>query len=308
MIWAIIGSVLGLLLLILIFIFIVGERSILFLSSTNQFFKESGWLRFLKLQSLHGYVYLRWTDHYIHLCTSVIAPIFKKRAVDWLADRYHGKVISHDAAKAIITIEKDIPLTDLEQVIPYPTARELLLQASPDILISECPCRSFRENPCQPTQVCMIIGQPFVDFKLEHSPDTSRLINKKEALQILEEEHLRGHIHSAWFRDVALDRFIAICNCCKCCCSGVEGMVKYHSRTMSSSGYVSQLNDDRCVICGLCKDVCAFEAISCNDEGPIINWEKCLGCGVCTTQCPNDALSLVRDERKGVPLDVRMMM
>ena len=84
-------------------------------------------------------------------------------------------------------------------------------------------------------------------------------------------------------------------------------MVKYDSRTMSSSGYVSKLNNDLCTACGLCEEICAFEAISLDGEGPEINWEKCLGCGACTTQCPNNALSLVRDERKGLPLDVRML-
>jgi hypothetical protein len=28
---------------------------------------------------------------------------------------------------------------------------------------------------------------------------------------------------------------------------------------------------------------------------------------VCIGQCPNEAMSLVRDERKGIPLDVRLL-
>ena len=32
-----------------------------------------------------------------------------------------------------------------------------------------------------------------------------------------------------------------------------------------------------------------------------------MGCGVCVSQCPNDALSLTRDERKGIPLDVKAL-
>ena len=39
----------------------------------------------------------------------------------------------------------------------------------------------------------------------------------------------------------------------------------------------------------------------------VIDWQKCMGCGVCVSKCPNQALSLVRDERKGIPLDVRML-
>ena len=32
-----------------------------------------------------------------------------------------------------------------------------------------------------------------------------------------------------------------------------------------------------------------------------------MGCGVCLGRCPNEAMTLVRDERKGIPLDVRML-
>jgi ferredoxin len=216
-------------------------------------------------------------------------------------------MLPHELAREIITVNRDIPLRDLEQIIPYPTARKLVLHGPPDILLSECPCRSFRENPCQPTQVCMIIGQPFVDFKMEHSPGTSRIVSQQEALQLLEEEHKRGHFHSAWFRDVTLDRFIAICNCCKCCCAGVEGMTRYGSNFISSSGYVISIDETACTACGLCEQTCAFGAISVDGDMAKADWEKCLGCGACATQCPNDALSLLRDERKGIPMDVRMI-
>ena len=307
MLWIVLGGILGFILLTFFFVYIIGERSVLLRSSTKRFLQESGWLRSLNLKSLHGYVYLRWPGHYIHLCIHYFAPLFKRGIVEWMSDHYHGKVLTHDLAKAIITLNKEIPLIDLEQIIPYPTARKLVLDGSPDIILCECPCRSFRENPCQPTQVCLMIGQPIVNFKLEHSPKTSRLISKEEALTILEEEHRRGHIHSAWFKDVLLDRFVAICNCCKCCCAGIEAMVKYDSSIMASSGYVSQINEELCTACETCVEACPFSAISINGGKATIDWVKCLGCGVCTTQCPMGAISLIRDERKGIPMDVRML-
>jgi ferredoxin len=303
--WYITGGILGFILGAATTLWLFNERWQLLRPSTKWLFRESGWLRFLNFKAIHGY--LRWTGHYIHLCTNFIAPLFKARAVNWLAARYHGKVLTHDLARAIITLDREIPLRDLEQIIPYPTARNLVLHGSPDILLSECPCRSFREKPCQPTQVCMIIGQPFVNFKLEHSPHSSRLVSKEEALTLLEEEHKRGHIHSAWFRDVTLNRFLAICNCCKCCCGGIEGMVKYGSPMMASSGYVSQVDENLCSACETCVEACAFGAISIDGDKATVNWAKCLGCGVCTAQCPNEAISLTRDERKGLPLDVRML-
>jgi Pyruvate/2-oxoacid:ferredoxin oxidoreductase delta subunit len=304
--WYIIGAILGLL-VVFGLIWTHCERGKLLHPSTRRLFREGGWKRFLNLKSLHGYIYLRWTTRYIAMCVQVIAPLFKTRAVNWLAARYHGKVITHELAREIILVNQEVPLVDLEQIIPYPSARNLVLNGPPDIVVTECPCRSFRDNPCQPTQVCMIIGQPFVNFKLEHSPEKSRLINREEALMLLEEEHQRGHVHSAWFRDVTLDRFIAICNCCKCCCGGIEGMMKYGSPMMVASGYVSQVDESSCTSCGLCVGICPFEAISIIDEHAVIAWSKCLGCGICTTQCPNKALSLIRDEKKGIPLDVRWL-
>jgi heterodisulfide reductase subunit A-like polyferredoxin len=54
-------------------------------------------------------------------------------------------------------------------------------------------------------------------------------------------------------------------------------------------------------------DACPFGALSLN-EVLTVNLEKCMGCGVCAGQCPGEAISLERDERKGVPLDVRSLV
>ena len=181
------------------------------------------------------------------------------------------------------------------------------LQTAGDVAVLQCACRQNRDNPCEPLQVCMAIGQPFVDFVLEHHPKGSRRITQAEALELLEAEHERGHLHSAWFKDACLGRFYAICNCCKCCCGGVETMVKYGAPSMASSGYVAQVDETLCAACATCADACVFEAIE-MDGTAIVNWESCMGCGVCVGQCPNEAVTLVRDERKGVPLDVRLLV
>jgi heterodisulfide reductase subunit A-like polyferredoxin len=100
-----------------------------------------------------------------------------------------------------------------------------------------------------------------------------------------------------------MDRFYAICNCC---CGGIEAMVKYDIPIVASSGYVAQVDETLCTACATCEDACPFEAIHVN-ETSIVNWEACMGCGVCVGQCPDEAVSLVRDERKGMPLDMRLL-
>jgi heterodisulfide reductase subunit A-like polyferredoxin len=83
-------------------------------------------------------------------------------------------------------------------------------------------------------------------------------------------------------------------------------MVKYGSPALASSGYVAQVDDEKCINCGVCVETCAFNALS-MDQTLAVDWAKCMGCGACASQCPADGIALVRDERKGVPLDVRWL-
>ena len=283
-----------------------GERWMPLRPSTWKFMQVAGLQRLLNLSALHGYVYGRWIKGYINVLINYAIPRLGSRGKNWLAGHYHGKVLTSELAKAIITLDHDIPLQNIEQIIPYPFARDLVLKGPPDVAVFQCGCRQTRENPCQPIQVCMVIGQPFVDFTIDHHPNSSRRLTQAEALELLEAEHKRGHLHSAWFKDALLDRFYAICNCCKCCCGGIEAMVKYGAPTMVSSGYVAKVDEASCTACGACEDACAFKAIKMN-ESATVNWEKCMGCGVCAGQCPTEAIALIRDERKGIPMDVRQL-
>lgn len=288
-------------------LWIYGERGRLLRKSTWMAMKAQGWKNMLNFKAGHSYIYGRWSGQYLNLLVNRVMPNLSKRGRRRYVDKHHGKVITHEQARAVITLNKNIPLRDLEQIIPYPTARKLLLQGPPDVVVQECGCRHARLQHCQPTQVCMIIGKPFTDFVLEHKPETSRRLSQAEALELLHQEHERGHVHSVWFKDVMLDRMYAMCNCCKCCCGGIETMVRYKTPMVASSGYVASVDASRCEACGTCEKACPFGAIK-TDKTAKVKWESCMGCGVCEVKCPNQAMSLVRDEKKGLPFDVRLMV
>jgi hypothetical protein len=224
---------------ILLGFLLLGERGRLVLPASRKMLRELNGRQIFSLHALHAYIYGRWTAQYVSFFLNYVPGFYRVMLTKLLPDRYHAKVLTHDHATAIITLNKDIPLRDLEQVIPYPKARKLVLQAPPEVAVYECPCRHARPDPCLPTQVCMVIGQPFVDFILEHHPKTSRKITQAEALEILAGEHERGHVHTAWFKEDCLGRFYAICNCCKCCCGGIEVMRGDGAPIFASSGYVS---------------------------------------------------------------------
>jgi MinD superfamily P-loop ATPase len=53
------------------------------------------------------------------------------------------------------------------------------------------------------------------------------------------------------------------------------------------SGFTARIDPDRCSACGLCRDLCRWEAI---DENFKVNSIDCEGCGVCVHFCPEDAI------------------
>ena len=309
--------------------------------STRAFIREARRLPGYSLFDwLHGYVYARWPYLYIgigtgeHLLARKARPIIvwadrlikargetrataDRRANDSyqkipsagisFADTYHGKVVTLEAAKQLVTVKQDINLGDLEHIIPYALARDIVLQNPDHIAVLDCPCRASRAQPCRPLDVCLIVGEPFAGFIREHQPDRSRWISSDEAVAILAAEHERGHVHHAFFKDAMLGRFYAICNCCSCCCGAMQAQ-RNGVPMLTASGYVSRQDANLCIGCGTCAEHCQFGAISVYDGLSFIDAAACMGCGVCVDKCEQGALSLILDEDKGVPLEINSLM
>jgi Pyruvate/2-oxoacid:ferredoxin oxidoreductase delta subunit len=276
---------------------------------------------------LHGYVYMRWPYLYIgigvgeHPLAKWLAPfggllnrlITKKKPDESIeshvgfADTYHGKAVPLETAKRLVTINQEIKIQDLEQVIPYQRARSIVMHNPDHIVALECPCRAARPNPCLPLDVCLIVGEPFAGFVREHHPQRSRWITRDEAIDILKAEDERGHVHHAFFKDAMLERFYAICNCCDCCCGAMQAQ-RSGTPMLASSGYLSQVDEDLCIGCGDCVPFCQFHALEITDGQNRVIYEKCMGCGICTSKCPQEALSLVEDDTKGIPLEICALM
>ena len=232
-----------------------------------------------------------------------------------ISETYHGKVVRLDDAAKFITIKKNIELKDLDQVLPYRHAKDIILKNPQNIVVYDCPCRGQKSNPCEPIDVCLIVGDPFVDLVRMVQPFRSRRITSEKALMILKEEDQRGHVHTAWFKTVMLNRFYAICNCCKCCCLGMKFMLEYNMKTVLPSGYRAVIGED-CVGCGECAKYCQFDAIEIisisingkkKKKSKVIS-ERCFGCGICESKCGKENISLILDAENGIPLNIETLI
>jgi ferredoxin len=279
---------------------------------------------------LHGYVYARWPYLYIgigtgeHPLAKKIKPILnglgailqytpsrdqnlisssKSNNKPSFADTYHGKVIPLESAKQLVTVEEEINLPELEHVIPYKKARDIVLQNPDHIIALKCPCRSSRPEPCLPLEVCLIVGEPFASFVLEHHHGKASSISSVEAIDILQQENARGHVHHAFFKDAMLGRFYAICNCCSCCCGAMQAH-QNGTPMLASSGYIAAVDENVCIGCGTCEENCQFGAVNILSNMAVVDVEACMGCGVCIDKCEQQALSLNREPTKGEPLNL----
>jgi ferredoxin len=294
--------------------------------STRSFLQEARQTRgFSALDFLHGYVYCRWPYLYIGLATGEhplnqwLGPIARLAgrlfpsnsngddAGAGVADWYHGKVLTTDAARQLVMVQEDVSLPDLEQVIPYRSARDIILKNPDHIAVIECPCRASRADPCLPLDVCLVVGEPFAGFIVEHHPRRARWVESQEACEILETEHSKGRVHHAFFHDAMLGRFFGICNCCTCCCGAMQAL-RNGTPMLAASGYTTTVALDVCVGCGDCVESCPFGAMELSGASAAVDAGKCMGCGVCVSTCEAGALSLVRDPAKGEPLEIQHLI
>jgi ferredoxin len=291
-------------------------------ASTRSFLEEARRTPgFSFLDTLHGYIYMRWAytyiaiglgEHRLNRLIKAIQSIFRwgsqtnsKRSNGQgsLADVYHGKVLTTNAARQLVTVKEDIRLTDLERVIPYPYARDIILNNPDHIVLLQCPCRSSRAEPCLPLDVCLVVGEPFASFIATHHPQKTRWITADEACALLETEHKRGRVHQAFFKDATLGRFYVICNCCACCCGAMQAM-RNGIPLLAESGYTCRVETAICVGCGECVEWCSFGVLDIVADSVMVDDERCMGCGVCITACEHEAIALVRDPCKSEPLEI----
>lgn len=224
---------------------------------------------------------------------------------------YHGKVVRHEEARKLVTIDEPLRWRVPERVMPFAVARDVILEVPGAIALGRCPCRMNQPEPCLPPEeqeTCLIMGDPFASFIAAHNP-LFRLCARDEALAVLEKARGRHDVHTAYFKKEFGRRLMAICNCCSCCCMGMimwnrlKGAVPF----LAPSGYVSCVTEE-CTGCGACASSCPFHAITLDEDASRakIDASICMGCGVCRDLCPCGGIELRRDPSRGEPLDIEL--
>ncbi|MHA1498283.1 MAG: 4Fe-4S dicluster domain-containing protein [Promethearchaeota archaeon] len=207
-------------------------------------------------------------------------------------------------------IPVNLPIGDYENVVvPYKVFEHFINKAS-NIILRTCPCRE-RGN-CQNHAIelgCIFMGDDTLNMAV--SEGQSYVATKEQALEHVKMAIADGltpligrnvaEAEGAGVKDTG--HFLSCCFCCECCCVVVKA-AKYATSALRGSGDFKKieglelkLDPVKCIGCGKCVEVCAFNAREIIDGKSTMDPNLCLGCGRCVDACPNGAISIEIDEK-----------
>ena len=137
--------------------------------------------------------------------------------------------------------------------------------------LADCDCRSLKQACDAPRNVCITYRTGPGSYVRR---GLAAPISKEEAKEVVRRAESEGLIHTV--------NSGGICSCCRDCCylfraADARGSIGVWPKV----SYRAEIDENRCIGCGICKERCRFE-------------DTCIGCGVCISTCPADAIKLIK--------------
>lgn len=198
----------------------------------------------------------------------------------------------------VIEINEDAGQDGVDKILLTSDVEDLINKFD-EIAVGHCFCRQHKDTEgksCKHTNLrenCFTFGKS-ARFTTENG--FMRMIDKKEALEILLRSEEDGLIHKAYHPnfDITKDE-TSICNCCKDCCGNSVRMI------VNVTNHLSQVDPDLCRGCKTCSIRCHTDAIKLGDDNlSHVDPDRCIGCGVCAYFCPAGAITLTRTPARTV--------
>jgi len=201
----------------------------------------------------------------------------------------------------VIPVEEEIEVNQ-ERIIPLEEMSKII-ENYDTIALTTCYCRHQKDlvgNPCKTTDLrknCFGFGRA-AEFLIRE--DFGEKISKKDALRIMKESEKAGLVHKAFHNGLDSTKEIEdICQCCKCCCGTFSSHYSGAAPFLSQTSYMAHVNEDDCMTCGTCVEICNAEAIKLEDIA-VVDEKRCIGCGLCAYHCPEKAIEMKRTGPRNV--------
>ncbi len=208
------------------------------------------------------------------------------------------RVNKRSGKSTVIEINQDL---DIPAETAMPTQEVVkLVEKFDEIAVGHCFCRHYKDlggHSCKQTELrenCFTFGK---SARYTSEQNFSRMIDKKEALEILSKCERDGLVHKAYHPNFNIKKDeTSVCNCCKCCCgNSVDNQI---GPIVNATNFLAQVLSNTCTGCEVCAEHCHTDAINLgsNDISHVAE-DRCLGCGVCAYFCPEGAIELIPSQR-----------
>ena len=180
-------------------------------------------------------------------------------------------------------------------------------------MLNKCPCRVYEDCQDHDKSIgCMFLGDESLNMLI--TEEQGRVITSEEALKIPKNAVKDGSIpclgrargDAVRFSIEDTGHFMTMCFYCSCCC--LNAKVTTHGSIAIANlgsnnrmrGVTVKVDEDLCVGCGECLEVCKFRGMEIRDGVARVNQNRCLSCGRCEQVCLNDAITIIIDDNSRI--------
>ncbi len=194
--------------------------------------------------------------------------------------------------------EGTIGESEYVEVLDYEKATAIVERAK-KLAIGICSCRHEKlhlgEKSCDvPLETCSSFNES-ADFMIRRN-----LAREVSTTEMLENVARSKELGLALCTDNVKKDISFICHCCGCCCNILLGISRLgYPNVVVTSNFIAQIDEEVCIECGTCAEVCPIDTIEAPPDGcPQINEAICIGCGVCALKCETESLKLVARKQR----------
>lgn len=199
------------------------------------------------------------------------------------------------------TIEMDYSFKNPDMIVmPSDFIKTMINEADDIVIMNKCLCRNSAGCTDYPKDLgCIFLGKTTRKISRKHC----REVTQQEAIDHIDKCRDAGLIHimgrnkidSIWMNVRPDEELLTICNCCPCCC--LWRVYPNLSETIQNDFYKIpgihvECDEELCVGCGKCIEVCFGNSITIIDNKATVNNDVCIGCGQCSNNCPTNAMKL----------------
>lgn len=164
-------------------------------------------------------------------------------------------------------------------------AREIIDQQNM-YWVSNCGCRESGSG-CTRSRMDVCL---FFDTQMGGTGSNLREVDREFVEGILTEAETTHLVPRPFRYEDDKTRVQGICFCCEDCC---YYFVEKPPDSFDRGSYIEKTDADSCTHCGVCTEVCYFDARTMGEEKLEVFRDNCYGCGLCIDVCPVPCIQMV---------------